>query len=84
MIVTVTVPGNALPDDTRGIVRLAIANGLELNPALRGGVKLKSVRPAARIVEAARKAWEAWGGGPKGRAKAQRLPLIDYIEGREA
>ena len=80
MLVTVSVPKSAMPGDVRGIVRLAVANGLELNRAHTQGATLKSVKPAGRILAAAAKAFEAWGGGPKPRTR-ERLPLIDYING---
>jgi hypothetical protein len=40
---------------------------------------VRSVKPAGKIMAAARKAFEAWGGGPKVRAPREPLPLIDYI-----
>jgi len=82
LLVTITVPGAALPSDTRSILRLAIANGLELNKAHTNRMRLKGVRPAGRIIQAAKEAWAAWGGGPKVRAPKAALPLIDYLEGR--
>lgn len=81
MLVTVSVPGDAKADNTRSILRLAIANGLELNRPHTNRMRLQSVRPAARIIEAAKQAWTAWGGAPKVRQRKEPLPLIDYING---
>lgn len=80
MLVTVSVPVRVAPDDARSIVRLAIANGFAINKAHTEHAALKSVKPAGRILAAAQKAFEAWGGGPRAKAKPERLPLIEYID----
>ena len=75
MLVTVSVPAGYQPADVRGIIRSVARN--------HSGLSVKSVKPAGRILAAAAKAFEAWGGGPKPRTR-ERLPLIDYINGKGA
>lgn len=73
MLVTVTAPGNVGNGDARGVARLAIANGLELNRVHTQGVKLISVRPVPAVAKAAIANFKRSARIPA------RLPLIDYI-----
>lgn len=81
MLVTVAAPAGVGGGEARGIVRLAIANGIELNPGLSNGVKLRTVRPAAATLAAAEKARQAWGKPryPKPSRKAKRPPLLEAM-----
>lgn len=76
MIVTVSAEAgtsNAIADVARNHVRVALIDGL----ADQGhGTKVKSVKPAGPILAAARKAWEAWGGGPRPRTPRVTPPLL--------
>lgn len=83
MIVEVTAEAgtsNAIADVARNHVRVAIQDGL----AAQGmGTKLKSVKPAGRIIEAARMADQAWGVAKAVRAKPPKpgpvTPLLEAM-----
>jgi hypothetical protein len=71
MIVTVLVPAGTLPGDVHNRMR-SVARGVD-------GYSVKSVKPAGRILAAAAKAFEAWGGGPRPRVSRETPPLLKYM-----